>query len=99
MINPLKFVLIDNVTVEATSNLALKGNPPNQNLQVANNVLDLSVSKMRMRLNNLFNGDAILGNKRVFHCCIKIFSFLRGQMSLFFLYCIDCTNCWNLLVL
>jgi len=40
----------------------LKGNAPNQNLQVANNVLDLNVSKMRMRLNNLFNGDPILGN-------------------------------------
>jgi hypothetical protein len=49
--------------VDATSNLVLKGNPPNQNLQVANNALDLNVSKMRMRLNNLFNGDPILGNK------------------------------------
>ncbi|KAK4015444.1 protein takeout [Daphnia magna] len=53
--------ILSNVTVDATSNLVLKGNPPNQNLQVANNVLDLNVSKMRMRLNNLFNGDAILG--------------------------------------
>ncbi|XP_046648871.1 protein takeout-like [Daphnia pulicaria] len=53
--------ILNNVTVDATSNLVLKGNAPNQNLQVANNVLDLNVSKMRMRLNNLFNGDPILG--------------------------------------
>lgn len=58
-------VCSDNVTVDATSNLVLKGNAPNQNLQVANNVLDLNVSKMRMRLNNLFNGDPILGNNRI----------------------------------
>ncbi|KAI9556806.1 hypothetical protein GHT06_016597 [Daphnia sinensis] len=51
--------ILSNVTVDATSNLVLKGNPPNQNLQVANNALDLNVSKMRMRLNNLFNGDPI----------------------------------------
>lgn len=53
-----------NVTVVSTSNLVLKGNPPNQNLQVANNNLDLTVGKMRMRLNNLFNGDPILGNSK-----------------------------------
>lgn len=49
------------MNVEANSNLVLKGSAPNQFLQVSTQKLDLTVGKMRMRLNNLFNGDPILG--------------------------------------
>ena len=50
-----------NVTVDGLSNLAVRGQPPNEILQVASQNLDLRVGKIRMRLNNLFNGDRVLG--------------------------------------
>lgn len=53
--------ILNDVNVEANSNLVLKGSAPNQFLQVSTQKLDLTVGKMRMRLNNLFNGDPILG--------------------------------------
>lgn len=39
----------------------LKDGPTGRVLQVADQRLDINVQKMRMRLNNLFNGDAVLG--------------------------------------
>ncbi len=55
------------------SNLVLRGSVPNQNLQVANNNLELTVGKMRMRLNNLFNGDPILGEIAVYFSYISTY--------------------------
>lgn len=54
--------VLGNVTVDAVDTLSLKsGSQGKQVLQVADQRLDINVSKMRMRLNNLFNGDPILG--------------------------------------
>jgi len=53
--------ILSNVTVDGLSNLAVRGQPPNEILQVASQNLDLRVGKIRMRLNNLFNGDRVLG--------------------------------------
>lgn len=48
--------------MDAVDTLAVKSGPDGKNiLQVADQRLDINVSKMRMRLNNLFNGDPILG--------------------------------------
>ena len=49
------------MSVESNSKLIMKGSAPNQILQVSDQNLNLAVGKMRMRLNNLFNGDPILG--------------------------------------
>ena len=53
--------IIGNVVVDGNSNLVLKGSPPNQIIQVADQNLDIQVSKIRLQLNNLFNGDPVLG--------------------------------------
>lgn len=64
----------------------LKDGPTGRVLQVADQRLDINVQKMRMRLNNLFNGDAVLGiylftyhiylihtfNKKGFHITLTI---------------------------
>jgi len=53
--------VLGNVVVDGNSNLVLKGSPPNQIIQVADQNLDIQVSKIRLQLNNLFNGDPVLG--------------------------------------
>jgi len=53
--------VLNDVSVESNSKLIMKGSAPNQILQVSDQNLNLAVGKMRMRLNNLFNGDPILG--------------------------------------
>ena len=50
-----------NVVVTSDSNLVLSGSGPNAVLQVSSQTLDLTVERIRMQLNNLFQGDATLG--------------------------------------
>jgi len=53
--------VLGDLVVESTSNLVLRGSPPNEFLQVSTQNLDIQVAKIRLQLNNLFNGDPVLG--------------------------------------
>ena len=54
-------LLTANVTVNGNSNLTPQGRAGSEILQVAGQNLVIDVGKIRMRLNNLFNGDRVLG--------------------------------------
>jgi len=57
------WTILANVTAEVTQFMAIIKNPIDNSemMEVADQHFDMSFSKMRMRLNNLFNGDPILG--------------------------------------
>jgi hypothetical protein len=76
--------VLANVTVDSLSNLVIKGSAPNEILQVSNQKIDLTVGKMRMRLNNLFNGDAVLGetiNTFLNENSQEVFAEVKPEMS------------------
>jgi len=73
-----------NVVVTSDSNLVLSGSGPNAVLQVSSQTLDLTVERIRMQLNNLFQGDATLGqsvNSFLNDNSQSVFSELKPELS------------------
>jgi len=76
--------VLGNVVVDATSNLVLKGTAPNEILQVSSQNLDIQVAKIRLQLNNLFNGDPVLGqsvNSFLNDNSQQVFTELKPELS------------------
>jgi len=78
------WTVLRNVVVTSDSNLVLSGSGPNAVLQVSSQTLDLTVERIRMQLNNLFQGDATLGqsvNSFLNDNSQSVFSELKPELS------------------